>query len=154
MGEATAEALANHFGSLSAVMQADEDALQQVEDVGPIVAGRIRHFFAEPHNQAVIAALLDAGIHFPEGEFNAPQEEQPLEGQTWVLTGTLSEMTRGEAKEALQALGAKVSGSVSKRTHIVVAGEAAGSKLTRAQELGVTVWEESQLLDLLAQYRE
>src|SRR5690554_1587584 len=154
VGEATAEALANHFGSLSAVMQADEDALQQVEDVGPIVAGRIRHFFAEPHNQAVIAALLDAGIHFPEGEFNAPQEEQPLEGQTWVLTGTLSEMTRGEAKEALQALGAKVSGSVSKRTHIVVAGEAAGSKLTRAQELGVTVWEESQLLDLLAQYRE
>lgn len=154
VGEATAEALANHFGSLSAVMRAGEDALQQVEDVGPIVAGRIRHFFAEPHNQAVIAALLDAGIHFPEGEFNAPQEEQPLEGQTWVLTGTLSEMTRGEAKEALQALGAKVSGSVSKRTHIVVAGEAAGSKLTRAQELGVTVWEESQLLDLLAQYRE
>lgn len=154
VGEATAEALANHFGSLNETMNADEEALQQVGDVGPIVAGRIRHFFAEQHNQAVIAALLGAGIHFPEGELNATQEEQPLEGQTWVLTGTLSEMTRGEAKDALQHLGAKVSGSVSKRTHIVVAGEAAGSKLTRAQELGVTVWDENQLLDLLAQYRE
>lgn len=154
VGEATAEALARHYGSLDAVMAADEEALQQVADVGPVVAGRIRHFFAETHNQAVISALLEAGIQFPEGKTDDAQQAQLLEGQTWVLTGTLSEMTRGEAKEALQQLGAKVSGSVSKRTHVVVAGEAAGSKLTRAEELGVTVWDEQQLLALLAEHRE
>ncbi len=154
VGEATAQALAQHFGTLEAIMQADEAALLQVNDVGPVVAGHIRHFFAEPHNQDVIQALLAAGIRFPEGAQTQEVTEQPLEGQTWVLTGTLSQMTRGEAKEALQRLGARVSGSVSQRTHTVVAGEAAGSKLTRAQELGITVWDEEQLLALLEQYRE
>lgn len=149
VGETTAQSLATHFGSLQATMQANEEALMQVEDVGPVVAGRIQHFFAEPHNQTVITALLAAGIEFPEGEAASAPTEQPLEGQTWVLTGTLSGMTRGEAKEALQQLGAKVTGSVSQRTDVVVAGEAAGSKLTRAQELGVTVWNEAQLLELL-----
>lgn len=154
VGEATADALANHFGTLEALMAADEEALQQVSDVGPVVANHIIHFFREPHNQMVISSLLNAGVHFPENNTNTAPQEQPLEGQTWVLTGTLSQLTRGEAKDALQQLGAKVSGSVSKRTHIVVAGEAAGSKLTRAEELGVTVWDENQLIKMLAQYRE
>lgn len=154
VGEATSEALANYFGTLDALMVADAETLQQVDDVGPVVADHILHFFREPHNQAVIAALLEAGVFFPEADVSAAPQEQPLAGQTWVLTGTLSQLTRGEAKDALQQLGAKVSGSVSKRTHIVVAGEAAGSKLTRAEELGVTVWDENQLIEMLAQYRE
>lgn len=149
VGEATAKSLAQHFGALTAIMQASEAELMQVDDVGPIVAGHIKHFFAQPHNQTVIAALLAQGVQFPEGEATQAPAEQPLAGQTWVLTGTLAAMTRGEAKEALQQLGAKVTGSVSQRTDVVVAGEAAGSKLTRAQELGVTVWDENQLLELL-----
>ncbi|HLR17386.1 MAG TPA: NAD-dependent DNA ligase LigA [Alcanivoracaceae bacterium] len=151
VGEATAQSLAGHFGSLQAIATADEEALMEVADVGPIVAGHIKHFFAEAHNRGVIDALLQAGVTFPEGEATQAPTEQPLAGQTWVLTGSLSQLTRGEAKDALQQLGAKVTGSVSQRTDVVVAGEAAGSKLTRAQELGITVWDEAQLLTLLQQ---
>jgi DNA ligase (NAD+) len=145
VGEATAAALANHYGELSAVMAADERSLQQVPDVGPVVARHIAEFFAEPRNQAVVNALLSQGLAWPPIEKRAP-DEQPLLGKTYVITGTLSSMSRSDAKAALQALGAKVSGSVSKNTDGLVAGEAAGSKLTKAESLGVPVLDEAWLL--------
>ena len=116
-------------------MAADEEALRTVPDIGPVVAARIAHFFAEPHNREVIAALRANGVHWKEG---APQRasDGPLAGKTVVLTGGLTSMSRDEAGARLEALGAKVSGSVSKKTSFVVAGEAAGSKLAKAQELG------------------
>ena len=125
--------------------------LVAVPDVGPIVAARIAHFFAEPHNREVIAALRGNGVHWKE---SAPRRsaEGPLAGQTVVLTGGLESMTREEAGDRLEALGAKVSGSVSKKTAFVVAGEAAGSKLARAQELGVEIWDEAQLLAFLTRH--
>lgn len=147
VGEATAKSLASHFGSLEAIGEADEDALQQVQDVGPIVAGHIRSFFDQPHNQETIAALRNAGVQWQTEEITA--EERPLRGETWVLTGTLTEMTRDEAKERLEKLGAKVAGSVSKKTACVVAGEAAGSKLTKAESLGVRVLDEDGFRSLL-----
>jgi DNA ligase (NAD+) len=149
VGESTAKVLARHFGSLDALMAADEEALREVSDVGPIVAGRIATFFAEPHNREVIDALRAAGVHWPEGP---PQRaaEGPLAGQTVVLTGSLESMTRDEAGARLEALGAKVAGSVSKKTAFVVAGAAAGSKLEKASALGVEVWDEQRLLEFLA----
>ncbi|MCI4567157.1 NAD-dependent DNA ligase LigA [Lysobacter sp. CFH 32150] len=150
VGESTAKTLARHFGALDPLMTADEATLTTVPDVGPIVAARIAHFFAEPHNREVIAALRANGVHWPEG---APQRssEGPLSGQTVVLTGGLEAMSRDEAGAKLEALGAKVSGSVSKKTSFVVAGEAAGSKLVKAQELGVEIWDEARLLAFLAE---
>lgn len=147
VGEATARSLAQHFGSLGAVEQADEEALQLVSDVGPIVASHVAAFFRQSHNREVIEKLQRAGLQWEEG---APMEpaQQPLAGLTFVLTGTLSR-SRDEIKEELQALGAKVAGSVSKKTHYLVAGEAAGSKLTKAQELGVEVLDEAGLARLL-----
>lgn len=151
VGESTAKTLARHFGALDPLMAADEDTLRQVPDIGPVVASRIAHFFAEPHNREVIAALRDNGVHWPEG---APQRSSdgPLAGQTVVLTGGLESMSRDEAGAKLEALGAKVSGSVSKKTSFVVAGEAAGSKLAKAQELGVDIWDEARLVAFLAQH--
>lgn len=150
VGEATAAALAGHFGSLEALMEADEQALQQVDDVGPVVAAHIVVFFRNEENRKVIGRLREAGLHWDE---QAQREvSDVLAGQTWVLTGTLSAMTRDEAKRRLQALGAKVSGSVSKKTHCVVAGPGAGSKLTKAEELGVEVIDEQGLLDFLARH--
>ncbi|MGG6462789.1 NAD-dependent DNA ligase LigA [Solilutibacter silvestris] len=151
VGESTAKTLARHFGALDPLMAADEDALKQVPDVGPVVAAHIAHFFAQPHNREVIAALRERGVHWPEG---APKRssEGPLAGKTVVLTGGLAAMTRDEAGDRLEALGAKVSGSVSKKTSIVVAGEAAGSKLAKAQELGVEIWDEAALLAFLEQH--
>ena len=151
VGESTAKTLARHFGALDPLMAADEDTLRQVPDIGPVVASRIAHFFAEPHNREVIAALRANGVHWPEG---APQRssEGPLAGQTVVLTGGLESMSRDEAGARLEALGAKVSGSVSKKTSFVVAGEAAGSKLAKAQELGVDIWDEARLLAFLAEH--
>ena len=145
VGEATALALANHFGALDKVMSADEDALVAVSDVGPVVASHIRHFFAEPHNQAVIAKLRKAGVEPLESE---PLEvaSLPLADQTWVLTGTLTRFTRDQAKAVLQSLGAKVAGSVSRKTSCVVAGESAGSKLDKAKELDVVVLDEQEFL--------
>lgn len=154
VGEATAQGLAQHFGRLALLMAADEQALQEVPDVGPVVASNVQHFFAEPHNRAVIEALLAAGVRFDEHDpaERPAADELPLAGQTWVLTGTLSQLTRDAAKGLLQQLGAKVSGSVSKKTHAVVAGEAAGSKLAKAEELGITVLDEDALVALLNEH--
>jgi DNA ligase (NAD+) len=132
-------------------MAADEETLRQVPDIGPVVAARIAHFFAEPHNREVIAALRANGVHWKEGP---PQRasEGPLAGQTVVLSGGLDAMSREEAGAKLESLGAKVSGSVSKKTSFVVAGEAAGSKLAKAQELGIEIWDEARLLAFLAEH--
>jgi len=147
VGEATAKALASHFGTLEAIGEADEDALQSVSDVGPIVAGHIRSFFDQTHNQETIQALKDAGVQWQTEEITA--SEKPLKGETWVLTGSLSDMTRDDAKAKLESLGAKVAGSVSGKTSCVVAGEAAGSKLTKAESLGVPVMDESAFVEFL-----
>ncbi|MFS8137493.1 MAG: helix-hairpin-helix domain-containing protein, partial [Thermomonas sp.] len=151
VGESTAKTLARHFGALAPLMVADEEQLKQVPDVGPIVAAHIAHFFAESHNRDAIAALQVAGVYWPEG---APQRatEGPLAGKTVVLTGGLSAMSRDEAGAKLEALGAKVAGSVSKKTSLVVAGEAAGSKLVKAQELGIEIWDEAAMLAFLADH--
>ena len=148
VGEATAKDLARHFGGLNALMAADEGALQQVPDVGPVVAQSIVQFFAEPHNREVIAQLIAAGVHWEEGA-GSPISTSPISGKTFVLTGTLPSLTRDEAKERIEALGGKASGSVSKKTDFVVAGAEAGSKLVKAQELGVTVVDEAGLMELL-----
>ena len=148
VGEATALTLAGYFGTLEALMTADEERLRQVPDIGPVVAAAIRAFFQEPHNQQVIARLRAAGVRWPETEVQRAVE-QPLAGKTFVLTGTLESLTRDEASDRLRALGAKVSGSVSKKTDYVVAGREAGSKLDKARELGVTVVDEAELRALL-----
>jgi len=148
VGEATAQTLAQHFGDLQKIEQADEDALQQVEDVGPVVASHIVRFFKQPHNLQVIDALLQAGIYWDEVDVTPPQQ-QTLQGQTFVLTGTLNEMSRDEAKKALQARGAKVTGSVSKKTSYVVVGDSPGSKAAKAEQLGVDILDEAGLLKLL-----
>jgi DNA ligase (NAD+) len=148
VGEATAKALARHFGQLDAVMVASEDALLQVADVGPVVAHSIRTFFDQPHNREVVQALRDAGLTWPEGDALAPTE-MPLAGITVVLTGTLHSVGRDEAKEKLEALGAKVAGSVSLKTHYLVAGAEAGSKLDKALALGVPVLDDAGLALLL-----
>ncbi|PZO66135.1 MAG: DNA ligase [Pseudoxanthomonas suwonensis] len=151
VGEATAKTLARHFGSLDALLAADEAALRDVPDVGPVMAAHIAHFFAQPHNREVIAALRQHGVHWPE---QAPRRamEGPLSGTTVVLTGGLASMTREVAGDRLEALGAKLSGSVSKKTGLVIAGDAAGSKLAKAQELGLTIWDEAALLAFLEQH--
>jgi DNA ligase (NAD+) len=151
VGESTAKTLARFFGALDPLMAADEDSLRGVPDVGPVVAARIAHFFAQPHNREVIAALRANGVHWQEG---APQRasDGPLAGRTVVLTGGLESMSRDEAGARLEALGAKVSGSVSKKTGFVVAGEAAGSKLAKARELGIEIWDEARLLAFLAEH--
>ena len=151
VGEATALNLANHFSTLEQVQQATLEQLLAVADVGTVVAEYVQGFFAEPHNQSVIAALINAGINWPAIALQA-QTEQPLAGQTIVLTGTLISMGRDDAKAKLQRLGAKVSGSVSAKTHAVIAGDNAGSKLLKANELNVPVWTEQQMLDLFSQY--
>lgn len=151
VGEATAKALASWFGSLEAIADADEAELQQVPDVGPIVAGHVRSFFEQAHNQETLQALKDAGVVWQQEQV-AERAEQPLAGETWVLTGTLTQMTRDQAKEKLEALGAKVAGSVSKKTACVVAGEAAGSKLAKAEQLGVPVLDEAGLRTLLDEH--
>ncbi|EKO3822037.1 NAD-dependent DNA ligase LigA [Vibrio harveyi] len=149
VGEATAANLAQHFKNLETIEQATEEQLVEVQDIGVVVAKHITTFFSEEKNQAVVQDLLAQGIHWPE--IATPQEgvELPLEGKTVVLTGTLSQLGRSEAKEALQNLGAKVTGSVSKKTDILFAGENAGSKLAKAQELGIEIQTEQDLLNLM-----
>ncbi|WP_375055798.1 NAD-dependent DNA ligase LigA [Zobellella sp. DQSA1] len=157
VGEATASNLAQHFRALEAVMQAEVETLLAVPDVGEVVAKHIYYFFRQPHNQDVVQALVapraqgGCGLNWPVIEA-VPVAAQPLAGQTFVLTGTLGQLSRNDAKAALQALGAKVAGSVSAKTSWVVAGEAAGSKLAKAQELGVPVMDEEALLVLLAEH--
>jgi DNA ligase (NAD+) len=150
VGEATAKDLARHFGNLDAVMVADEAALQLVPDVGPVVAQSIAQFFAEQHNKDVIKDLRDAKVHWDEG-VGSPVSTSSISGKTFVLTGTLPNLTRDEAKERIECLGGKVSGSVSKKTDYVVAGAEAGSKLAKAQELGVVVLDEIQLKEMLGE---
>jgi DNA ligase (NAD+) len=148
VGETTAQNLANHYRSLGAIMQADEENLQTVPDVGPIVAAHVVTFFKQPHNREVVEQLLAQGVHWPTIEM-VETKALPLAGKTIVLTGTLTQMGRSEAKEQLQKLGAKVAGSVSKKTDLVIAGEAAGSKLEKAESLGVETMDEQAFLDWL-----
>jgi DNA ligase (NAD+) len=148
VGEATAKDLARHFGKLDTLLAADENSLLQVPDVGPIVAASIVRFFAEPHNREVVDALRAAGVTWAEGE-PAAVVSSPIAGKTFVLTGTLPTLTRDEAKDMIEALGAKVAGSVSKKTDYVVAGSEAGSKLDKAQSLGLTILNEAQFRELI-----
>ncbi|OEE68216.1 DNA ligase (NAD(+)) LigA [Enterovibrio norvegicus FF-33] len=150
VGEATAANLANHFFNLETIRTATEEQLIQVQDVGAIVAKHVVSFFTEPHNIDVIDALLQCGIHWPDIEQRDESAPQPLEDKVVVLTGTLSKLSRSDAKAALQALGAKVTGSVSAKTDLLIAGEAAGSKLTKAQELGIEILDEDGMLRLLS----
>jgi DNA ligase (NAD+) len=149
VGEATAAGLAAHYGKLEPILGADEADLQEVPDVGPIVAARIHAFFAEPHNRDVIDRLVASGVSWPESEPVTPATDGVLAGKTFVLTGTLSGMTRNEARDRIVAVGGKVTGSVSKKTDYVVAGDKAGSKLTKAQNLGITILDEVELEKLL-----
>lgn len=148
VGEATALALAQHFGSLDIIMQADVETLQEVSGIGPNVAGEIHSFFHQKHNQDVIKALRKTGLEPKPLVIN--RKSLPLAGKTFVLTGTLSAMSRDEAKEKLTALGAKVAGSVSKKTDYVVVGEEPGSKADKAKELGVTILSEQEFLKLVS----
>lgn len=151
VGEATARNLAQHFGSWEALVAASEDTLLDVADVGPVVADHLRQFFDSPSSMAVAEALREAGVHWPDMEKQAVGE-QPLAGQTWVVTGKLDAVGRNEAKALLQSLGARVAGSVSANTHCVVAGPGAGSKLGKARELDIDVIDEDAFLALLAEH--
>ena len=151
VGETTAKDLARHFGGIDAIMSATLEQLLQVRDVGPVVAQSVRTFFDQPHNREVVEQLKACGVQWEEGEPTAGAN-LPLAGQTFVLTGTLPTLSRDEAKDLLEAAGAKVAGSVSKKTHCVVAGAEAGSKLDKANELGITVLDEAGLLALLASH--
>jgi DNA ligase (NAD+) len=150
VGETTASALAQNFAGLEELLEADEDRLQQIPDVGPVVAAALRSFFHEEHNRSVIAALQEAGVRWPLPT-RRKAEGQPLAGRTFVITGTLHSMTREEAKSRLQALGAKVSGSVSKKTAALIVGSEPGTKLQAAESLGVEVWSEDRLRSLLGE---
>ncbi len=149
VGEVTARSLARHFGTLERITSASEEELIEVPDVGPVVAGHVHAFFQEAHNNEIIASLVQAGLQWKAVEVD--QGEQPLAGQTWVLTGALG-MPRAKAKNMLESLGAKVSGSVSGKTSVVLAGEAAGSKLKKAQSLGVEVIDEAAFLQLMSEH--
>ena len=147
VGEATAQTLANNFGNLDAVVAATAEQLLEVEDVGPVVAGHIVDFFRNPDNVSIVQALRNSGVQWKD--IDQSQQALPLKGQTWVLTGTLETMSRAEAKDRLQQFGAKVAGSVSAKTHAVVAGPGAGSKLNKAQALNIQVLTEESLIDFL-----
>ncbi|RBQ35971.1 NAD-dependent DNA ligase LigA [Rahnella variigena] len=154
VGEATAANLAAHYGSVEALRAADIESLKTVQDVGEVVAKHVVNFLSEEHNQQVIDELLspEINIHWPEVQVIVPEEiDSPFAGKTVVLTGSLSILSRDEAKDRLTALGAKVSGSVSKKTDLVIAGEAAGSKLAKAQELGIDVIDEAEMIRLLGE---
>jgi DNA ligase (NAD+) len=148
VGESTARDLAGHFGSLEALMAADEHALLEVADVGPVVAASVARFFAEKHNREVIDDLVRAGVRWPQ-QAAAKMRRGPLAGATVVLTGTLPALTREQAAGLIVAAGGKVTSSVSKKTDFVVAGDEAGGKLDKAQALGVRVIDENELRRLL-----
>lgn len=152
VGEATARSLASHFGSLDGLIVADEETLQQVPDVGPVVAHFVSEYFQQPHSLELIQSLQDAGVSWPDEE--VAQTDLPLAGQTYVVTGSFSEVKRSDATRYLQELGAKVSGSVSSKTHCVIVGGGAdnNAKYLKALELDVPTWDEQGLLDLLIQY--
>jgi DNA ligase (NAD+) len=150
VGETTAKDLARHFGALDRLMDASTEQLLEAPDVGPVVAQSIRTFFEQPHNREVVEQLRAAGITWAEHDGEADTTPKPLAGKTFVLTGSLPTLEREDAKALIEAAGGKVSGSVSKKTHYVLAGEAAGSKLDKARELGVEVIDEAALKALLA----
>jgi DNA ligase (NAD+) len=150
VGETTAKDLARHFGSLDRILDASVEHLLEVNDVGPVVAQSIHTFFAQPHNREVVEQLRACGIAWKEDDGTQDRIPKPLAGKTFVLTGTLPTLSRDEAKDLIEAAGGKVAGSVSKKTHYVVAGAEAGSKLDKAQELGVAVLDEEGLKALLA----
>jgi DNA ligase (NAD+) len=152
VGEATALALARHFGDLEPILDADEEQLQEIDGIGPNVAAEIRSFFHQKHNREVIEKLVKAGVRWEKIEIS--RKAQPLAGKTFVLTGTLATLTRDEAKEKLQALGAKVAGSVSKKTDYVIVGEEAGSKADKARVLDIPMLDEKAFLKLLAKESE
>jgi DNA ligase (NAD+) len=155
VGESTAKDLAKHFGNIDAVMNASVEALLEVNDVGPVVAQSLRNFFDQPHNREVVEQLRACGVTWAEKEYvdASPAHDGSgagaFAGKTVVLTGTLPTLSRDEAKDKLEAAGAKVAGSVSKKTDFVIAGAEAGSKLEKAIELGVTVLDEAQFLEML-----
>ena len=150
VGEATAQTLANNFGTLDAVIAASIDQLLEIDDVGPIVARHIVDFFNNPDNLPIVEAIVAAGVQWKDIDQSA--DSLPLKGQTWVLTGTMETMSRAEAKDRLQEFGAKVAGSVSAKTHAVVAGPGAGSKLKKAQALEIQVLTEQSLIEFLATF--
>jgi DNA ligase (NAD+) len=147
VGETTARDFARHFGDLKPLLEASEETLLQVSDVGPVVARSVRQFLDEAHNRGVIEALLQAGVSWPRSEPAPRRLDSPT--KTFVLTGTLSGMSRDEARAAIEAKGHKVAGSVSKKTDYVVAGEDAGAKLDRARALGIPVLEEKEFIEKL-----
>ncbi|MDO9219097.1 MAG: NAD-dependent DNA ligase LigA, partial [Lacisediminimonas sp.] len=149
VGESTAKELARHFGRIDELMQASDERLLQVADIGPVVARSVRSFFDDPLNIELIEQLRAAGVHWPDAEPMAMGAPKPLHGKIFVLTGTLPTMARDQAAALIEAAGGKVSGSVSKKTSYVVAGEEAGSKLAMAEDLGVTVLDEDGLKQLL-----
>jgi DNA ligase (NAD+) len=149
VGEATALSLARHFGSWQALAAATEQQLLEVDDVGPVVADRLRQFFDSASSRQVVESLRAAGVSWPDIE-RLPAQDLPLAGQTWVVTGKLEALGREDAKAYLQSLGAKVAASVSPKTTCLVAGPGAGSKLSRAQESGIDIIDEQALLNLLA----
>ncbi|CAN7453517.1 NAD-dependent DNA ligase LigA [Variovorax sp. LjRoot290] len=148
IGESTAKDLAKHFGKLDAIMDATEEQLLEVNDVGPVVAKSLRTFFDQAHNREVVEQLRACGLSWEEGE-PAARAPKPLAGKTFVITGTLPTLSRDEAKDKLETAGAKVAGSVSKKTDYLVAGAEAGSKLDKALELGVAVIDEARMLEIL-----
>jgi DNA ligase (NAD+) len=150
VGEATAQALAEHFGSLDSLMAADDDEIRAVRDVGPVIAAHVHAFFAEPRNREVIDALRRSGVDWPDAAGAAGPSVDALRGETIVITGTLTGMTRDEARDAARAAGATVTDSVSKKTTLLVVGAEAGSKLRKAQELGVRIVDEAQFQELLS----
>jgi DNA ligase (NAD+) len=152
VGEATAEALARHFRDLKRLRQSSAAEIEEVPDVGPITASHVHAFFHEPRNARVIDALVEQGVHWPEMPSVAP-EGREFEGKTFVLTGKLASLSRDEAGDLVRARGGTVSGSVSRKTHYVVVGEDAGSKLKKASELGLTLLDEDQFLALMGRKR-
>ncbi|WP_062270516.1 NAD-dependent DNA ligase LigA [Endozoicomonas arenosclerae] len=154
VGEATAQSLVSHYRDLEAIKSATTEQLQEVDDVGPIVAAHIEKFFQQEHNLEVIDELLKVGVHWEDEAEPEEDVAQPLEGEVWVLTGTLHNMTRDEGKAALQKLGAKVTGSVSAKTTALLAGEKAGSKLTKAQSLGIRVVTEDEFVNLMQEWQQ
>jgi DNA ligase (NAD+) len=149
IGEASARILAEHFGDIPAIQAASLEELMTLNDIGPVVAEHVIHFFSQPHNIEVIQELLFLGVSWPKVEKKEVNKAHPLFGKTLVLTGTLTSMSREETKAKLLALGAKVSGSVSAKTHFLIAGADAGSKLTKATELGVSILNEDELIQFL-----
>jgi DNA ligase (NAD+) len=149
VGEATAAALASHFGELDPLLEATEEAIQEVADVGPVVAAHVRHFFQQKHNLEVIEELRKQGVKWPAQKRRSTENAGALSGKTFVITGTLDSMSRDEAGDRITALGGKVSGSVSKKTSYVVVGAEPGSKAQKAQELNVPILDEKGLLKLL-----